>query len=297
VVDEALSVGDEAFQRKCFARIEAIKERGGTILFVSHSAQTVVQLCDRAVLLDGGEKILEGRPKRVTLQYQRLVNASAEAAPEIRASIIAMGAESAGPEKELPDVAANPLRAEDLAETSSQEAGIVVPTTTNSVSNLGTFDPNLKSQSMVSTEERGARIHNARIVNLNGEEVNILQMERRYIFEFDVEFASHARQVSFGMAMRTQTGVILAGASSRLLPVRRIDSVAIGHVSRVQFEFTCLMLPGVYFLGCSVFGQTGEDFDLMHRIVDALAFRVAFEQDILAAGFFDISPQLTVKQL
>ena len=48
VVDEALAVGDEAFQRKCFARIEEIQERGGTILFVSHAAQTIVQLCTRA---------------------------------------------------------------------------------------------------------------------------------------------------------------------------------------------------------------------------------------------------------
>ena len=43
--------GDEAFQRKCYARIEDIKDKSGTILFVSHSAQTVVQLCDRAIEL------------------------------------------------------------------------------------------------------------------------------------------------------------------------------------------------------------------------------------------------------
>jgi lipopolysaccharide transport system ATP-binding protein len=61
VVDEALAVGDEAFSRKCYARIEEIKEKGATILFVSHSAQTVIQLCDRALLLDRGEKILEGK--------------------------------------------------------------------------------------------------------------------------------------------------------------------------------------------------------------------------------------------
>ncbi len=65
VVDEALAVGDEAFQRKCFARIEEIQDKGGTILFVSHGAQTIVQLCDRALLFDGGELLLEGRPKTV----------------------------------------------------------------------------------------------------------------------------------------------------------------------------------------------------------------------------------------
>ena len=77
VVDEALAVGDEAFQRKCYARIEEIQAKGGTILFVSHAAQTIVQLCSRALLIDGGELLLEGRPKIVTGQYQRLMNASA----------------------------------------------------------------------------------------------------------------------------------------------------------------------------------------------------------------------------
>src|SRR6185436_15204764 len=55
IVDEALSVGDEAFQRKCFARIRTFQESGGTLLLVSHSAATIVELCDRAVLIDQGE--------------------------------------------------------------------------------------------------------------------------------------------------------------------------------------------------------------------------------------------------
>ncbi|MEL6688446.1 MAG: ABC transporter ATP-binding protein [Pseudomonadota bacterium] len=65
VVDEALAVGDEAFQRKCFAKIEEIQARGGTILFVSHSAGSITQLCSRAMLIDQGEVILDGRPKTV----------------------------------------------------------------------------------------------------------------------------------------------------------------------------------------------------------------------------------------
>jgi lipopolysaccharide transport system ATP-binding protein len=65
IVDEALSVGDELFQRKCFARIEAIKNKGATILFVSHSGSTIVELCDSAILLDSGEVLASGAPKDI----------------------------------------------------------------------------------------------------------------------------------------------------------------------------------------------------------------------------------------
>ena len=54
LLDEVFAVGDESFQRKCFGVISAFKQRGGTILFVSHDASAVERLCDRAVLLRGG---------------------------------------------------------------------------------------------------------------------------------------------------------------------------------------------------------------------------------------------------
>ena len=57
LLDEVFAVGDESFQRKCFGVIAAFRERGGTILFVSHDASAVERLCDRAVLLR------EGRPR------------------------------------------------------------------------------------------------------------------------------------------------------------------------------------------------------------------------------------------
>jgi lipopolysaccharide transport system ATP-binding protein len=83
IVDEALSVGDEAFQRKCFARIEQMKAAGATILFVSHSAQTIVQLCDRAIWLDAGQMRQDGSPKAVLDAYHKALHAQqVEKSPE-----------------------------------------------------------------------------------------------------------------------------------------------------------------------------------------------------------------------
>ena len=60
IMDEVLAVGDEAFQRKCLARIQEFKRLGKTILFVSHSLSAVEDLCDRVVWLDGGRVRAEG---------------------------------------------------------------------------------------------------------------------------------------------------------------------------------------------------------------------------------------------
>src|SRR4051794_29336162 len=60
VVDEVLAVGDFAFQLKCFERINAIRDSGATVLVVSHNLNAIRQMCDRAVLMHGGQKAFEG---------------------------------------------------------------------------------------------------------------------------------------------------------------------------------------------------------------------------------------------
>jgi len=75
IIDEALSVGDEKFQRKCYNHLEQLKKRGCTVLFVSHSMKSVEQLCDYAYLLDHGTLLGEGEPKKIIDQYHLLLYA------------------------------------------------------------------------------------------------------------------------------------------------------------------------------------------------------------------------------
>jgi ABC-type polysaccharide/polyol phosphate transport system ATPase subunit len=77
LLDEVFAVGDEQFQRKCFGKIAEFKNRGGTILFVSHDAQAVERLCDRAVLLRGGEVAFDGDTREAIAAYRRLLSADA----------------------------------------------------------------------------------------------------------------------------------------------------------------------------------------------------------------------------
>jgi len=69
IVDEALAVGDVFFQQRCFRHFRALRERGCTILFVSHDMEAVTHLCDRAILLNGGKLTAEGDPVHVVHDY------------------------------------------------------------------------------------------------------------------------------------------------------------------------------------------------------------------------------------
>ena len=65
LLDEVFAVGDEQFQRKCFGKIFEFKQRGGTIVFVSHDASAVERLCERAILLREGRVLASGPADRV----------------------------------------------------------------------------------------------------------------------------------------------------------------------------------------------------------------------------------------
>ena len=73
IVDEALAVGDAYFQHKCFDRIRTYREQGTTLLFVSHDPGAVKSLCDRAVLIDDGRIVLDGKPADVLDYYNALI--------------------------------------------------------------------------------------------------------------------------------------------------------------------------------------------------------------------------------
>ena len=73
IVDEGLSVGDMAFQLKCFKKFEQFKERGKTILFVTHNVTDVIRNCTRAIIINAGQKIYDGDVKGGVEKYKKII--------------------------------------------------------------------------------------------------------------------------------------------------------------------------------------------------------------------------------
>lgn len=275
VVDEALSVGDEAFQRKCFAKIESIKEAGATVLFVSHSATAVIDLCDRAVLIDAGEVLAVGEPKQIVTQYQKMLYAPKDRLAEIKEEI------KSKPNGRSPELhAANtPLVAQD------SEASYFLPH----------WDPGLVPPTAIGYEPKGARISDARIQTIDCEKVNVLVPGETYEYRYLVSFEEQASFVRFGMMIRTTTGAELGGTATSN-PSDAIALVAPGSRFEATFRFRCVLAPGVYFLNAGVLGDIGIGEEFLDRKMDVAMFRVMHTGRRLVTGYVDMDFDASIER-
>ncbi len=256
VIDEALSVGDELFQRKCFSRIETIRSRGATILFVSHSSRAVIELCDRAVLIDAGEILAVGIPKDIIGCYQKLLYAPIVDSQRIR-SQISQFIES--------------LRFEaKLIETSKMQSHGLRDEY---------FDPNLIPSSTISYESLGANIDSPKVTTVDGTRINVLTKNNTYKYSYRVNFNQAAHNVRFGMVIKSHTGIEIGGSVTSIDGTNSISFVPPNTQVEIFFTFKCIVNPGVYFLNAGVFGDIGAGEIYLHRILDACTFRVADIQD------------------
>lgn len=268
IVDEALAVGDEAFQRKCFARIEKMRDDGAAILFVSHSPQQILELCDSVILLDAGEMLLQDAPNRVVPEYQRLLYATPDAASELR--------------QRLREGDSAPARATGNTIVVSDGGSDAAPVSAG----IATLDPGLRSASMVEYAAHGARIGVPRITTPDGRDVNVLVRGDRYAVCYTVEFEQAARRVRFGMMIKTTTGVELGGGTCPDAGVLDGQFAAGARVT-VRFDFTCNLFPGMYFLNTGLMGEVQGTDTYLHRLVDAVAFRVATDASRKQSGYVD----------
>lgn len=270
IVDEALSVGDELFQRKCFSRIEAIKHKGATILFVSHAGGTIVELCDRAVLMDSGEKLAVGVPKQIVGRYQKLLYAPADKRETIREQIRRL---------DEPVVAS--------ANAAEQTAHKDHPSGEQAQEQQENFDPHLKPRSTIEYESHGAYIDSPAVLTLSGEQVNNLVRGKTYRYAYTVKFCKSANNVRFGMLIKTTSGIELGGALTSTSMANAIPFVESGKELRVEFRFNANLNTGVYFMNAGVLGQIGEVDGYLHRLVDIAMFRILPDSNNNATAIVD----------
>lgn len=263
IVDEALAVGDEKFQRKCFARLEELKARGTSILFVSHSAPSVKELCDKALLLNEGQRLLYGDASEVVKSYQRLIYAPAEKYLELVETYKALDSQGVTTPLQLAN------ESFQLVRTAAQDE----------------FDPGLQPESTVCYPEQGARIESLEIFNGKGERVNVLSPGEEYQFVVSGVFTKTCESVYFGMHIRTVSGLEVTG---QRYPHEQqtVEQIPAGDRFKIRFTYRMSLTPGIYFAGCGLWSH--NEPNNLHRIMDAAMFRVTLPNENHSFGYCDL---------
>lgn len=245
VIDEALAVGDERFQKKCYDRLRVMQAEGVTILFVSHAANTVTELCERALLLDNGELLFDGNSKSAVLYYRKLLYAPVEHMDAIRQEI-----KQSTP---VPDDVAQPAY-------SVEEAHYV---------------EGMQAESRLEYPSDDVAFADVALYTASGEKVNVLKHGEAYELCVTAKFMTAQHNVRCNYRIHSVTGVEVSGANSQ--PVDdRLKHVAAGEEVILRFAFNNLLLSGAYFITVNMLGAGADHLppSLLKRINDALMFRV-----------------------
>lgn len=273
IVDEALAVGDERFQRKCFRRIEELKENGTSILFVSHSSQQIIELCDRALLLEQGQRLLFDNPVTVVRAYHKMIYAK----PADQVSMI----------QELKELdRGNGTKQDAQLVTPPKESTSPQPDTKEIISETDFYESGMIPQSTETYPIQGARLDGIKIFNSEGREVNNLLAGQEYNFEIRGAFLEDRESVYLGFHIRSTTNLEITGQVYPLWGkyIRKVDR---GQRFKLTHKMKMNLTPNVYFAGGGIWSTTEPV--CMHKIMDAIMFRVLPKAENRAFGYVDLA--------
>ena len=260
IVDEALSVGDIYFQRKCFKRIEEMRQQGCTLLFVTHAIESVLQLCDRGVVLDRGRLVYDGDAQSAVKQYLRVVfgdNPAVTAEPPEEAAPV----EQEGPEHDA-EVALEQRELRQFMEAGGRDLLQTRPGYNRDETRLGDGRALTADCLVVGQHGHGPLVH-AR------EPFRLLV---RYHFRETLD------RLIFGVRVCTVTGSVVYSANT-LVADGVLYACEAGTTAVGEFDLRCSLLRGQYFVtvGVSRLDEDGIEVHAVDRRTDAIILTVAGE--------------------
>lgn len=263
VIDEALAVGDARFQRKCFRKLDELRNDGATTLFVTHATDTVVQHCDRAVFMKDGRIVRVGEPKGVVNNYM-------ESLFDIQPKVERGDSRAAGP--------GSLVSTTEIHDDPSTDACRLRPTYNDTEYEWG--DGRAVVFDFLVLDSAGEAIS----TNVDaGSEITVVA---------GIHFHEAQSNVIYGLTIKTVDGTNVFGTNTDRLKVET-RPVAAGETVKVRFRFTLNLVSGEYFFSLGVVSRGGEGDDtVLHRRYDL--FRLKILDDNAAFGYAALPITVTV---
>jgi teichoic acid transport system ATP-binding protein len=277
LVDEALAVGDYRFQRKCYQKIEELRENGKTILFVSHNMDTINLLCDKAILLDNGRIIDEGEPKWITKLYHKILFGSEnESRQEVRAR---EKGKQARERQEFQEIEKHEdERAKDKIAKKSDLKQIQE-------------DSHQKQTDEMRYGNKKAEIIDFGILDESKERVTLLEAKKNYTIFLKAHFNESSENPILGILINDTRGVVLFGTNTSHQKIE-VPPQKRGSILEGQFNINMWLAPGKYFLTV-IIGKHGDTYDAR---LDALPFEVFGNCKIFPNSKVNLEPKVTIVQ-
>jgi lipopolysaccharide transport system ATP-binding protein len=254
IIDEALAVGDAVFTQKCMRFLRRFKERG-TLVFVSHDINSVINLCERALWLDHGTIRLIGNAKEVAESYFQYTMQEVTGVPQ------------PAPVESVPSPAV-----QEEAQTSPQQVAAATPPVDEDRPTITLFK-NLNESTGWNTG--GARITSVKLLKNTGEESLVFKGGDVVRLEIDAVISQELTSPIIGFVVKDKLGQALFGDNTYgYSPV--VQSAVPGETLTGSFQFTLPLLPsGTYSMTVAIAEGTPTQNVQHHWLHEALVFNVA----------------------
>ena len=263
IVDEALSVGDEKFQRKCFEYIERLREDGCSILLVTHSTATVEKFCQRGVLLHQGTVHGVGPAKEIVDQYHALLYSD---------------------EKSY-------LRYKNATQSGVADASLTAKMDSNSDS----IHSEQRDGQEILTSMR-AVIAGWQIIDAIGNPSEQFKTGEIIKCSFFVDVFDFVKEIQAGILIRTVEGINVFGTST-LYHSKNYSNAHQGNRIQFEFEIEANLCAGSYFITLAIAEAISHgDMLYLDRKTDIIVIKI-YQPRILASGIAMLDTTVQVNKI
>ena len=297
IVDEALSVGDVFFQLKCFKKFEEFKKQGKTILFVSHDLSSIERYCDKAILMDHGRNVAEGRPIDIINKYKKIMTgmtvAEMEEQENLRKERIEAsdteskkaGAENSKSENES-------LVTSDVEGDSKNESAVTSDVEGDSFKRWRDYlevNPNLDEYG-----DGAAKLIDFGLFDEDGNITTTILKGSRFTIRSKVEFKEDVDDPIFTYTFKTVKGQDITGTNTMFEKVS-VGKASKGEIYVASFEQEMNLQGGEYLLSMSCTSFVDGELVAHDRLYDVLNISVVSEKNTV--GYYDMNSKVQIDKV
>jgi len=261
IVDEALSVGDVFFQAKCYKKFEEFKEAGKTILFVSHDLGAISKYCDKAILINKGNKVAEGTPKDMIDIYKKILVGQE---PVLRSKV-------------------------DMAEDVSADISQPQEKAGESWKSHFQINPNVNEYG-----DGRASIVDFAVLDDSGNFTNAIMKGSTFTVKSKVHFNTDIENPIFTLTFKTLKGIDVTGTNT-MYEKCDVGLCKAGEEYVASFTQQMDMQGGEYLMSISCTGFDGEDFVAYNRLYDVINITVVSTKNTV--GYYDMNSKVSVQKV